>query len=263
MQVSKNIQIYNAALRFLINMKPAGVDLERYFYGDHKDYQSMKEVFCQFIKTAQNYQRMPNVIAYERREAEIAKILYDYDIPRIAAMKEMDLYHQFRKAFNVTTPDSKYNSWYRWSCSVCDSARFLSSFSDTQSFDLFVRKFDSDLNTRVSLPLLIQKSIRGIGFALSCDLLKELGYTNYIKPDVHIMDVFSSLGLCERDPVETFKAASKMAEKCKMEDKTVTPYKVDKVFWLICSGYFYREKPEIRIEGQKQELIEYIKKELK
>jgi hypothetical protein len=46
---------------------------------------------------------------------------------------------------------------------------------------------------------------------------------------------------------------------CSKGDASVTPYKVDKVFWLICSGRFYLEKPEeIRVHSRKQELIEYL-----
>ena len=37
-----------------------------------------------------------------------------------------------------------------------------------------------------------------------------------------------------------------------------TPYRVDKVFWLICSGNYYNENPPIRIKGQKKELIDYL-----
>lgn len=50
-----------------------------------------------------------------------------------------------------------------------------------------------------------------------------------------------------------------MADDCKAVDATVTPYKVDKVFWLICSGYYYKEKPGVRIKGQKKELIDFLK----
>ena len=55
------------------------------------------------------------------------------------------------------------------------------------------------------------------------------------------------------------EAIERMADDCKAVDATVTPYKVDKVFWLICSGYYYKEKPEVRIKGQKKELIDFLK----
>ena len=259
MQKERNIRIYQAAYQYLTRIKPEGVRLEEYFYGDNRDYQSLKEVFIRFIMSAQNYQRMPNVIAFDKRETEIAEILWDYDIQKVSVMSADNLYRCFRDRFHVTTPDSRRNSWYKWSCSVIDSARFVSGFKDAADFDEFVKRFDYNASSRMALPLLIQSRIRGIGFALACDLLKELGYTNYPKPDVHMIDVFHALGLCENDPISAFEAIERMADDCRSFDQNITPYRVDKVFWLICSGYYYNEKPPVRIKGQKKELIDYLK----
>ncbi len=145
-------------------------------------------------------------------------------------------------------------------CSVVDSAKFVKEFKDAADFDEFVKRFDYNAASRMALPLLIQSRIRGIGFALACDLLKELGYTNYPKPDVHMIDVFHALGLCEKDPISAFDAIERMADDCKKVDPNITPYRVDKVFWLICSGNYYNENPPIRIKGQKKELIDYLAK---
>lgn len=254
----KNITIYQAAFKYLQQIKPEGVCLEKYFYGDNRDYKSLEEVFRRFILSAQNYQRMPNVITFEKRESEISKILFGYDIIKVSELSEEQLYRQFRNRFNITTPDSKKNSWYKWSCSIVDSAKFIREFKSAVDFDKFVKRFDYNASSRLALPLLIQSRIRGIGFALACDLLKELGYTNYPKPDVHLIDVFSAIGLSDDNPISVFDAIERMAEDCKMVDKDVTPYRVDKVFWLICSGYYYNENPPIRIKGHKQELIDYL-----
>lgn len=60
----------------------------------------------------------------------------------------------------------------------------------------FVSRFDYNISTRMALPLLISTKISGVGFALACDTLKELGFTNYPKPDVHMMDaVYQSMNL--------------------------------------------------------------------
>ena len=48
-----------------------------------------------------------------------------------------------------------------------------------------------------------------------------------------------------------------MSERCKTIDAEVSPYKVDKVFWLICSGRFYLEDPEINIGRHKKLFIEF------
>ena len=73
-----------------------------------------------------------------------------------------------------------------------------------------------------------------------------------------MIDVFHAVGLCEKDPISAFDAIEKMAEDCRSIDPDVTPYRVDKVFWLICSGNYYNETPPVRIKGQKKELIDYL-----
>lgn len=258
MSKEQNIKIYRAAYGYLNKIKPKGVELETYFYGDSRNFTSLTEVYVQFIFSAQNYQSMPNVIKFKQREPEVSEFLLGYDIQRISEMKPEELYSEFRQKFNVTSTDSKRNSWYKWSCSIVDSAKFLGGFTDAADFDVFVKRFDYNATSRMALPLLIQSKIRGLGFALACDLLKELGYTNYPKPDVHMMDVFHGIGLCEADPISVFEAVERMADDCRTADTTVTPYKVDKVFWLICSGYYYKEKPEVRIKSRKKELINYL-----
>ncbi len=101
---------------------------------------------------------------------------------------------------------------------IVDTARFVNKSRDAAEFDAFVKRFDYNASSRIALPLLIQSRIRGIGFALACDLLKELGYTNYPKPDVHMIDVFYSLVLFKKDPISAFDAIERMADDCKSVD---------------------------------------------
>lgn len=257
----KNKKIYIAAYEFLKNMTPEGVELEKYFLGDSRNYKSLTDIYVQIIHSAQNYQSMPNVINFAKRKDKIEEILYGFDYSRVQELSVEELYQRFRNEFHVTSTDSKRNSWYKWSHSIVDAANFMNDFVDINDFKEFVGRFDYNVSTRMALPLLISTKISGIGFALACDLLKELGFTNYPKPDVHMKDVFSGIGLSEWDDYSNFEAITRMANFCSKDDASVTPYKVDKVFWLICSGRFYLEKPEeIRVHSKKQELIEYLNK---
>ncbi len=256
----KNILVYNAAYKYLEEMTPEGIDLEKYFKGDSRDYKSLKDIYIQIIKSAQNYRSMPNAIAFDKRKEKIAEILYDFDYYRIKDLTVEDLYYTFRKEFEVTSADTKWNSWYKWSYSVVDAAKFMVNFSDVKDFETFVGRFDYNVATRMALPLFIEAKISGIGFVLACDLLKELGFTNYPKPDVHMIEVFSGIGLSDEEPDIVFAAITRMANDVHTVDSSVTPYKVDKVFWLICSGRYYLEEPEeVRVKSKKQELIEHLK----
>lgn len=254
-------KVYVEAQQYLLSMIPASIqpaDLDKYFIGDRRDFASIQDVYEQFIHSAQNYQSMPNAIKYDERRKQIKDILKDFDVQQIKAMDIDELYQTFRKEFKVTSKDSKHNSWRKWSCSAIDAAKFMSNFKDVDDFRAFVAQFDYNLPTRMALPLLISTKIKGIGFALACDTLKELGYHNYPKPDVHLIEVFSQLGLAEEDPISVFEAIVEMAEVCKEVDPESSPYKLDKIVWLICSGRFYLD--DISVGRHKEDFINYVLK---
>ncbi len=256
----ENKLIYKSAYQFLLSLLPEGINedsLNKYFECESSDFISLEEIFERFIISAQNYQAMPNIINFEFRKKRIKEILFDYNLGRIASLKTEDLYQTFRKEFNITSADSKMNSWHKWSKSIIDAAKFINGFKDIEDFKTFVKLFDYNPTTRMALPLVISTKISGIGFALACDALKELGFIDYPKPDVHLIKVFSSIDKDCSDNISIFEAITRMANDCHKEDSSVTPYKIDKVFWLICSGNFYLDK--IKITRQRDNLISYLK----
>ena len=255
----KMILTYTTACQYLLDMLPEEIseaELQKYFIGDRRDYASVQDIYEQFIHSAQNYQSMPNIIKYDLRRQQIKEILYDVDVSRVKQMDADALYYIFREKFGVTSKDSKRNSWWKWSKSCVEAADFMSNFTDTDDFRKFVYQFDYNKPTRMALPLLISTKISGIGFALACDCLKELGFLNYPKPDVHLIEVFSQTGLSKADPISVFESIVEMAEVCKKVDPEVTPYKIDKIMWLICSGRFYLD--DISVGRHKDDFIKYI-----
>jgi len=149
--------------------------------------------------------------------------------------------------------------WPHYCQTILSAANFVEQFASADDFFSWVDFFDKDDRARASLPMLLSREIEGFGFALSCDFLKELGYVNFPKPDVHLRDIFSSLNLCQAkaDDYQLFKSIIRLAGNA-----NVSAYNADKVFWLIGSGYFY-DDPRIgnngRIGSHKQEFIEYAR----
>jgi hypothetical protein len=149
--------------------------------------------------------------------------------------------------------------WPHYCQTILSAASFIEQFSSASDFFGWVDFFDKDDRARASLPMLLSREIEGFGFALSCDFLKEMGYVNFPKPDVHLRDIFTSLSLCfkKSDDYQLFKAVIRVAGHA-----GVSPYNADKVFWLIGSGYFYSD-PHLGNEGRigscKKEFIEYAK----
>lgn len=83
----KNLAVYQCALKYLHSLLPKGMkeaDLDKYYNGDSRDFETLTDVFEQFIQSAQNYQGMPNFIKYSERRIEIKDILLDFDIAQIA-----------------------------------------------------------------------------------------------------------------------------------------------------------------------------------
>jgi hypothetical protein len=107
--------------------------------------------------------------------------------------------------------------------------------------------------------MLLDHEIEGFGFALSCNFLKELGYVNFPKPDVHLRDIFTALELCQAgvDDYQLFNAIIRVASNA-----NVTPYAADKLFWLIGSGNFYDDPMIGSIGSHKQDFLEFARSKL-
>lgn len=152
--------------------------------------------------------------------------------------------------------------WPNFCRTIISAARFLEQFASAADFFRWVDFFDQDPRARASLPMLLAMEIDGFGFALACDFLMGLGYTNFTKPDVHLREIFIALGLCPEKPGDyrVFKAVTRLADHAE-----VSPFNADKVFWLIGSGYFY-DDPKIGKEGrvgrQKDKFIAYARPKL-
>ena len=149
--------------------------------------------------------------------------------------------------------------WPHYCQTILSAANFVEQFASANDFFSWVDFFDRDDRARASLPMLLSREIEGFGFALSCDFLKEMGYVNFPKPDVHLRDIFLSLNLCQdkADDYQLFKAIIRLAGHA-----NESAYNADKVFWLIGSGYFY-DDPHIgtkgRVGSRKQNFIEYAR----
>ena len=145
---------------------------------------------------------------------------------------------------------------------ILDAARFLRQFRSASEFYGWVNFFNEDERARPALPLLIHAQVKGLGFALASDFLKELGYTRFAKPYRHIRYIFSKLDLCDRPESDSdlAKAVDRVAHNAQ-----VSAYNADKVFWLIGSGYFYKHRHlgrKGRVGSIKRSFIARAKREL-
>ena len=99
----------------------------------------------------------------------------------------------------------------------------------------------SSVYDRWALVNIIAHSIDGIATALACDFLKETGFLNYGKPDVHIKRIFERIGLIDyfeditvysNEDFFIFRILDILSQKT---NKTL--FEIDKILWLFATGF--------------------------
>jgi hypothetical protein len=242
--------------------------IEKYLHLSAPRLDTLAALYEHILESAQNANMKAGVIGGSiGGVGKLGPVLCDFEPTKVLEKYRSgwedvldDIVAQLKPRGSV--PRTPRSIWPRYCRSVLSGARFLSQFSTADDFYRWVDLFDKDERARPALPLLLAQEIEGIGFALACDFLKELGYENFSKPDVHVKDIFWAIGVCPwgTSDYEVFKSVARVARNV-----GVTPYNVDKLFWLIGSGYFY-EDPHIghkgRIGSLKKQFIEVAQMEL-
>lgn len=249
--------IFDEAYKFLIK-KVEEEEIKKHIK-HYKKYKptSISEIFNKMVSTLTNKQGYRNFVAYPE---EVKDILFNFNpkrlLERVTDWKQ--LFNIFKKKFGYKYKmeiEKKNNAWVLYTKGVLSCAHFISNFKDYEEFDNFITSFFSYEFTTVALPMVLEKEIFGFGFPLACDFLKEIGYTQYAKPDVHIKDILNSLKLIDsRKDYDVFKKIIKISKILKKD-----PVEVDKIFWLIGSGKFHLSTPPIDIGSQKEAFLKYIK----
>lgn len=247
---TKTLQlIYHTAYDFLLNQDGINESiLKQHLISESNKPADFKVIFRRFCDSAQNRQMSSKVIGQSIGGIQnLNVVLFDFD-PHLVANRYSrnsgaELLDDIKKTLHPTGQirTTSRSLWPQFCQSVIDSAHFLQQFDTAQKFYEWANFFANDVKAKPALPLMISIEIAGVGFPLACDILKELGYTEYGKPDVHLKDIFRALQLI--DPLEkstikqdydTLKAIDNIALA-----NNETAYAVDKVFWLIGSGTFY------------------------
>lgn len=261
-------QLYKSAVDFLLSFDGmTQADLDSHLTSEHEKPKDLKIIYRRLCESAQNRQMSPKVIGNSIGGIDnLKKVLHDFDPHKVAEVYSKtgtvplltDIKEKLKPngQFRTTTK----SLWTQFAKSVIDSAHFLKSFDTADDFYEWANFFASDTRAKPALPLMISIEITGIGFPLACDFLKELGYVEYGKPDVHLKDIFKALKIIDdidknatKQDYATLKAIDRIAKA-----NNVTPYSVDKVFWLIGSGNFYVTGKNIG--RQKQNFIDKMTK---
>jgi hypothetical protein len=246
-QLNLDKRVYDLARSYLLGQAGISVEvLDRHLSPPPMAQRptAMAEIFERLLRSAQSAQSMPNVIGGSIGGIEkLGSILFGFDPVAVAEKyprSEEGCKSLFDDIKEKLAPRGKLNYnprslWKRFCGTITSGAAFLTQFPDAQAFYGWAEPFDADEGGRVQLATTIARQVDGVGFALACDFLKAIGFTTFSKPDVHIKEIFSQLGLSQsKDDVEVFKAVGRIARNV-----GVTAYEVDQLFWLAGSGDLY------------------------
>lgn len=263
--------IYKVGIEFLLTFKDISQEIiELHLTPQHQKPNDFKIIFERLCETAQNKQMSVKVIGGSiGGVGNLGKVLFDFNPYKVAknySKQESNLLFDTIK--NTLYPSGKMRDtnrslWPLYCKTVIDSAHFLANFETIEAFYDWANFFANDSKSKPALPILISMEIDGIGFPLACDFLKEIGFEQYGKPDVHIKEIFKALNIIDANEksnskldYESLKALDRIAKI-----NNVSPYAVDKVFWLIGSGDFYLSK--IKIGQNRNAFIEKVKNQLR
>ncbi|MGI6395024.1 MAG: hypothetical protein ACOX2F_09935 [bacterium] len=264
-------EIVNAAYNYLKEKTNNNEEIIKKHLKVPEKPNEMKDVFKRMIISSANRQMGKNVILgrTEKDGDEIGilkDVLFDFDHKKVLehyrfkeksllsdAIKELIKAGKIKEETKVRVNDNSL--WPKFCNSILSSAKFLSKFKDIDDLIDWMNFFNKDSRSRVALPMIISKEIEGFGFALACDFLKEIGYEGFGKPDVHIKEIFYGLKLS--DSKEDYFVFNDLVEFANLAGKS--PYYVDKLFWLCCTGNFHYDN--IKVETNRKDFIEFLKKE--
>ena len=264
---------YMLAKSYLPNLEIEGVTqtlVEKYLCPVNTDNTSwnMPALYQRLLLSAQNANMKAGVIGGSIGGIDkLGAVLADFSPGGVVSKYGSDWEAILNDIVSVLKPRGEVRRtprsiWPRYCQTIISGALFFEQFESAHDFFQWADFFDRDDRSRASLPMLLSQEIAGFGFALSCDFLKEIGYINFPKPDVHLRDIFIALRLCDdhANDYQLFKAIIRLANHA-----DVSPYNADKLFWLIGSGYFYGDMKigsEGRIGGRKKDFIEFARTEL-
>lgn len=236
----------------------AGVNknqLQCYYFPEGKKQLNGEHGFLnRLVISLQNSGIMRNSIKYDdiNRRNVIKNVLCDYDV-----MKANDRYQNWESLYDSILAagikdngikKKKESNWEKYCRGLYDGIHFFADKNGKEEIDHLIDLNNSvDLNDRIERVKKISKEIHGLGFALTCDWLKECGCIWLAKPDIHIKTVVNYMynGKLNGniDDVDVIKKVYKWAKD--IDRKDVTPYKIDKIIWLLCTGNFYLNNKSI------------------
>ncbi len=194
---------------------------------------TMNDIHLRLCDSIRDTGWMRRVITDERF-GMMRSALLDYDLDSVCAGGSTPVMAVIMRHCSVSFGElSAKRSWRIFMRGVVDSACYLGKFSGPEQFYDYIDGQSHTSEEAWSLAESLDQRITGLGRALACDFLKEIGVDRYSKPDAQIIKTFRTLGIIDGidEKKEAFDIMWQMAESTGL-----SPAVVDKILWIAASG---------------------------
>ena len=221
-------------------------ELQKYFIPEAVKFN--QSCFFRLASSLQNSWSMGGTIKFYGQMDMMQRVLFAFDARKVAEhyTDAQALYDAFLQSGIEDRGSGKHRetNWMKFVRGLFDGAQFLTKNDGEEEIARLVR-WDSepfDFTQGIGAIKHISRQIHGLGFALTCDWLKESGCTWLAKPDVHIDIIVRRM---KADPSYPESAVirfifdwAELVREAGM-DGEATAYKLDKMLWLLCTEKFY------------------------
>ena len=253
--MKENLNIYELSKEYLVSqtMRLFGCDETRaieivneYSNTPNVTTLSFANILEELASTLQTGQSLPNVINYLNRKNDLRRIFKNYNPQLLGETDEDELFTECVQTFGECVNNGE-RSWKIYIGGMVDGASILKRFDNVQSFIDAINDFENTHGLTFEqyqdvMPTKMRASkgtnnwkIYGMKNALACNFLKEIGFANYVKPDTHLKAAFDAVELPYTSDDDCLRIGRELAASY-----GVTPYALDRVIWLCCSGHYYR-----------------------
>lgn len=189
---------------------------------------SIDKVYELLLEILQEHQMYPSVIKFYERKKDIEEYIGFPDLNKISTLNSRELCDYFKTKYNSTSK----TCWSQYCDGIITGAKFLCEFKTIEELSQKLNTYESDCE----LIKMIKSKIKGMGYALACSFLKDLGYEEYLKPDTYVKCICLELGLI-KNKNDNYCCLKKMQELAEINN--VKAYMLDRIFWMICSNKVY------------------------
>lgn len=187
------------------------------------------DLYEEILLSLRNRLFMANVVK-EEDVSRLKKCLQDFNPHDVVMVykKDSEIKRAIRNSLLKPVSQIQLSKYAR---GAYEGAKFLCGFDNAEEFFRFANQYDKTIGDRWMLATHIATQINGMGTALACNFLKEIGLVRYSKPDTQVIGLLKEADLSPTDQYAAFWTMSKIAEAASVND-----YTVDKVLWLIATS---------------------------